>query len=177
LSAGASICLPKEHSAYIDFARISPYDFTAKKFSTPRYYAFVLLSGSTLDVKLIDLGEAEKLDKQVTAYLRAIEDFGQYVDKVGEVDTPKLRTIVSRQEEAARELYALVLKPLVASLKGVKQLFLSPDGNLNLLPFPSRSSSPLKGNRSLTSISSATWGQAGTSCGFRIRQLPRGPRC
>ena len=51
-------------SAYVDFARIKPYDFKKNKYSEPRYFAFVLLPGDTLDVNLLDLGEAEKIDKQ-----------------------------------------------------------------------------------------------------------------
>ena len=37
-------------------------------------------------------------------------------------------------DKAARAIYDIAIKPLEKYIKGRKQLFISPDGNLNLIP-------------------------------------------
>ncbi len=122
-------------SVYIDFARIRHYDFSRRTFGAPRYLAFVLLPTAPPEVELFDLGPAGAVDQYINTYLQAMEGLGQYLEKLGEVESPKLQQLARAQEDAARTIYALVLQPLMPSLKGRKQLFLSPDGNLNLMPF------------------------------------------
>jgi CHAT domain-containing protein len=70
---------------------------------------------------MIDLGEAEKID-------RAVAKFKKEVAEIKETKGIKHR-------EASRNIYDMVFKPIKNELRDVKEVFISPDGNLNLIPF------------------------------------------
>ena len=116
--------LPKD-SVYIDFARIKFYDFKTNKFDKPKYLAFVLIPQKEPEVKLIEISDAEDMEKHIKTYIQEmnkIKTSGQIPDKAA-------------LDKAARAIYDLAIKPLERYIKGRKQLFISPDGNLNLIPF------------------------------------------
>ena len=105
----------------IEFARFEMYNFKAKgkekRWFPARYLAFVLHAGNGYKVGMIDLGDAEEIDKAVA----------------------KLKKEISIMEEKdiklSRKIYNLVFEPLKNELGNVKEIFISPDGNLNLIPF------------------------------------------
>ena len=116
--------LPKD-SAYIDFARIKFYDFKTNKWDKPKYLAFVLIPQKEPEVKLIEISDAEDIEKHIKTYIQEmnrIKTSGQTPDKAA-------------LDKAARAIYDIAIKPLEKYIKGRKQLFISPDGNLNLIPF------------------------------------------
>jgi len=116
--------LPKD-SAYIDFARIKFYDFETNKFDKPKYLAFVLIPQKEPEVKLIEISDAEDTEKHIKTYIQEmnrIKTIGKTPDKAA-------------LDKAARAIYDIAIKPLEKYIKGRKQLFISPDGNLNLIPF------------------------------------------
>ncbi|PIX87234.1 MAG: hypothetical protein COZ31_11480 [Nitrospirae bacterium CG_4_10_14_3_um_filter_44_29] len=116
--------LPKD-SAYIDFARIKFYDFKTNKFDKPKYLAFVLIPQKEPEVKLIEISDAEDTEKHIKTYIQEmnrIKTIGKTPDKAA-------------LDKAARAIYDIAIKPLEKYIKGRKQLFISPDGNLNLIPF------------------------------------------
>ncbi|PIP71335.1 MAG: hypothetical protein COW90_00535 [Nitrospirae bacterium CG22_combo_CG10-13_8_21_14_all_44_11] len=116
--------LPKD-SAYIDFARIKFYDFKTNKFDKPKYLAFVLIPQKEPEVKLIEISDAEDTEKHIKTYIQEmnrIKAIGKTPDKAA-------------LDKAARAIYDIAIKPLEKYIKGRKQLFISPDGNLNLIPF------------------------------------------
>ena len=116
--------LPKD-SAYIDFARIKFYDFKTNKWDKPKYLAFVLILQKEPEVKLIEISDAEDIEKHIKAYIQEmnrIKTIGQIPDKAA-------------LDKAARAIYDIAIKPLEKYIEGKKQLFISPDGNLNLIPF------------------------------------------
>ena len=116
--------LPKD-SAYIDFARIKFYDFKTNKWDKPKYLAFVLIPQKEPEVKLIEISDAEDIEKHIKTYIQEmnrIKTIGQIPDKAA-------------LDKAARAIYDIAIKPLEKYIKGRKQLFISPDGNLNLIPF------------------------------------------
>jgi CHAT domain-containing protein len=112
-------------SVYIDFAHIDTYDFKEKKFDKPRYLAFVLLPGREPLVKLIDLSAAEGVDSHIRVYLKEMKRAKEY----GML--PRERVL--RAE--AKAIYEALIKPIESHIKGKKELYISPDGNLNLIPF------------------------------------------
>lgn len=118
-TAQAAAALPP-HAALVEFAKIRMFDFNAtgreEKWQPARYLAFVLHAGQPDQVALIDLGAAEVIDAAITT-LRA--------------------NIVAQRSvrEAAQALHVLVFAPLLPELGKASELFLSPDGNLNLIPF------------------------------------------
>src|SRR5262249_8918446 len=115
-------------SVYIDLAHVRFNEFDGNS-RIPHYLAFVLVPSSIPEVKLLDLGPAEAVDQQITAYREAMEELGQYLDTLGEVASPKLDKITRAQEAAAQALSDLLLLPLRQVLEGKKQILLSPDGN------------------------------------------------
>jgi CHAT domain-containing protein/tetratricopeptide (TPR) repeat protein len=110
--------LPRE-SALIEIARIKESNFKEGK-RNPRYLAFVLPSGKGDDVSLIDLGEAQEIDLKVNALKKSLRD----------QKTPN-ETLMDQ----SKELYQMVFAPLKPAIGKVKNLFLSPDGSLTLIPF------------------------------------------
>ena len=112
-------------SVYIDFANINIYDFKEKKWSRPRYLVFVLLPDKEPVVKLTDLSDTGEVDKHIKSYLEEMKRAKEY----GEV--PRERILKAE----AKALYDILLKPIEADIKGKKLLYISPDGNLNLIPF------------------------------------------
>ena len=77
-------------------------------------------------MRLVEIGEAEDIEKQIGAYL-------QEMNKIKSGKTPAIE-ILNRK---ASDIYNIVMKPLEPYIKDRRQLFISPDGNLNLLPFES----------------------------------------
>lgn len=112
-------------AALVEWVVYRPVDPHAKPLATTgapaRYAAFVLRSQS--DPVWVDLGEAEEVDRAVNRLRRALSD-------------PRRSDFAS----LARSLEALVFAPLrphlqSTTLQPTKQLLLSPDGLLNLVPF------------------------------------------
>ncbi|OGW67629.1 MAG: hypothetical protein A3J72_06150 [Nitrospirae bacterium RIFCSPHIGHO2_02_FULL_40_19] len=116
--------LPEE-SVYIDFANISLYDFKGKRWGKSRYLVFVLIPAKEPVVKLIDIADTEDIDSHIKAYLEEMRRPTIY----GEL--PKMGIL----KKEAKLLYEVVIKPVEKYIKGKKTLFISPDGNLNLIPF------------------------------------------
>lgn len=115
--------LPKK-SVLVDFARIRWARFedttTTEKRGEPRYIAFVVRPGK--DVRLFDLGDAQPIDDLIN----------RFRDHVLEVDSQESRILVDR---ALRDLHARTFEPLAAAVSPAGELFISPAGALNLIPF------------------------------------------
>ena len=112
-------------AAYLDYARITPFDFKAKRWGKPRYLLFVFIPGSTPRVRLMDMGTSERADSHINAYLR---EMNRAKTEGALPDEKKLR-------KEASILYDILIKPAEPFLKGRKHILVSPDGNLNLMPF------------------------------------------
>ena len=107
-------------AALVEIVLYRPYDVKAEerktRFGAPRYVAYVLRGGS--DPLWVELGEAEKIDQEVKAWRLSLAD-------------PRTREV----KERARSLDELIMQPVRQLLGDTRQLFLSPDGALNLIPF------------------------------------------
>ena len=113
-------------AALIEFAvyrPISPktFEFAAEtqndpaSVGKPRYVAYVILPGS---VKSIEIGDAGEIDELVTGFREILRD-------------PK-RTDV---QQIARRLDEKLMRPVRSLIGNATRLILSPDGDLNLMPF------------------------------------------
>ena len=113
-------------SVLVDFARLPIFSFTArgmeKRWLPSHYIAFIVPSGRASEVSIVDLGSADEID-------RLIRDFKTVV---GNYQTDPEGKESSR---LARKLCDRIFQPLVKELKGAREIYLSPDGNLNLIPF------------------------------------------
>ncbi|MCH8041250.1 MAG: CHAT domain-containing protein [Nitrospinae bacterium] len=115
--------LPKE-AVLVEFAKIRDWDFDKGQWKpTSRYLAFVLNKKG--NVTLVDLGEAEALEAQVTRALAAIRISLSSLQRVS----------IQRSLEALTTLSERIWTPLAPTLGDATQLLLSPDGQLNLVPF------------------------------------------
>ena len=103
--------------ALVEFQRYRSTDNNTGRYGPPRYLALLLRPDGT--IRAIPLGEAAPIDAAVAAAVAASAD-------------------PNRQAQAPQKLAAvsqLVLAPLQRELAGVRELFISPDGELNRLPF------------------------------------------
>jgi CHAT domain-containing protein len=117
----------------INLARFEVIDFQKGDKNTQwrpaRYAAWLIPSAGRGPVKIVDLGDAATLDDAVRDVRRAIEDGAARIGQQGE-------SAVERQtQEPLRRLANLVLTPLLPHLGGAKQLVISPDGQLWLVPW------------------------------------------
>ena len=116
--------LPK-NMLLLEFAKIERFNFKAKgeekKWLSPRYIAFILHAGKEARVGMIDLGEALKID-------RAIAEFKKENSKIRDIKG-------ARATESSRRIYDLVFANIKKELGDVKEILISPDGDLNLIPF------------------------------------------
>jgi len=104
-------------SALVEFQRYRFLNASTRQFGPPRYLALLLRPDGT--IRAIGLGEAAPIDAAVAEAVAASAD-------------------PNRQAQAPQKLAAvsrLVLAPLQRELAGVRELFMSPDGELNRLPF------------------------------------------
>ena len=116
--------LPEE-TALIEFARIDVFNFKAKGKKRmglpPHYIAFILHSGRGDKVEIVDLGKAEELERCSAELKRTMTSSGK---------NNRLKI-----KQSARRVYDLVFAPIKKKLEDVKEIFISPDGYLNLIPF------------------------------------------
>jgi CHAT domain-containing protein/tetratricopeptide (TPR) repeat protein len=133
-----------EGAALVEFVRYSPVNFTAVPASgedralPPRYLAFVLPAGDPDGARLLDLGDAGVIDQLVA-------DFRERVTRHSEPrDEREPGRECAAEEVAGERLRSLAFDPLVEALRGRRRLVLSPDGDLNGLPFQAL---PLRGGR------------------------------
>ena len=116
--------IPKD-TVYLDYARITLFDFRKRKWAEPHYLLFVFSPGEPREVSLVDLGGAERVDKHIAAYLR-------------EMARARIEGVLPDEKKLKAEassLYGMLVKPVEPFLKDRRQALISPDGNLNLIPF------------------------------------------
>jgi CHAT domain-containing protein len=104
-------------SALVEFQRYRSHDASTNQYGPPRYLALLLRPDGT--IRAIGLGEAAPIDVAVAKAVAAS------ADPKRQAEAPERLAVVSK----------LVLAPLQRELTGVRELFISPDGELNRLPF------------------------------------------
>lgn len=142
----------------VEFVRMSLIDSQALHVrDEDRYLAFVLNSGEPVQVHLIDLGEAEQIDKLIGLFRMAITGESELTDvaDIARGAPPRLVPSVNRAEggtvrhtivgspqsvQSAYRNFGIALRntvfdPLLKALDGRRKLFLAPDGDLTRIPF------------------------------------------
>jgi CHAT domain-containing protein/Tfp pilus assembly protein PilF len=104
----------------IEFASYQPFNAQAvgneKAHGEPRYVAYLLRREGEIQWK--ELGDVKTIDQAIDAFRRALSD-------------PRRRDL----KTLARAVDEKVMQPLRALVGGARQVFVSPDGALNLIPF------------------------------------------
>ena len=94
-----------------------------------RYLAYVQPAGPDAQPTLVDLGEAEHIDAAVYAFRRAVNVAPATIASTGEAQAERLIT------EHGKRLYDLVIESLKPAIGEARILYISPDAELNLIPF------------------------------------------
>jgi CHAT domain-containing protein/F0F1-type ATP synthase beta subunit len=114
--------IPAEASL-VELVLYDPFNAKATKpsetWGTPRYVAYVLNHSG--EPKWVDLGEAEPIDQAVTAFRTALQ-----------FDTSDVQKDV---KPVARALDEKLMQPIRKLLGNTRNVLLSPDSQLNLIPF------------------------------------------
>jgi CHAT domain-containing protein/Tfp pilus assembly protein PilF len=107
-------------AALVEFAIYHPFDWKSaddgSAFGEPHYVAYVIRHQG--EVRWAELGAAKDVDARVDALRQALTD-------------PQRRDV----QQLARAVDEQVMRPLRSLLGDATQLLISPDGELNLLPF------------------------------------------
>src|SRR6266542_4412051 len=108
-------------SALIEFTSYRPFNAKAanvyEAYGQPRYVAYVLRHEGEIEWK--ELGDAKSIDTAIATLRKALRD-----PRRGDVKRP------------ARAVDAKVFQPVRPLLGDMTRLLISPDGQLNLIPFP-----------------------------------------
>ena len=109
------------NAALIEWVRYQPFNPKVaqpnQRWGAPRYAAYILKSQG--EPQWVDLGEAAAIDQAVTDFRNTISD----------------PSSLSTKPATARTLDQLLLLPVRQRLGNVQHLLLSPDSQLNLVPF------------------------------------------
>ncbi|NNJ92236.1 MAG: tetratricopeptide repeat protein [Gammaproteobacteria bacterium] len=107
------------NSALLEFVKIREIDWSSGNVSSSWKYLVFVLTGEG-DIKLIDLGDADKLDVGLKKAISAFYTFP---------------FIQAEQDRASKFLYQILWRPLGNYLAEKTDVIFSPDGALNLVPF------------------------------------------
>ena len=109
------------NTALVELVKYQPFNPKAKKdqrFGSPRYAAYVLHSQG--DPQGIDLGEVELIEPDLELFRLSLQD----------KDTP-----TAQLKQTARQLDQRLMERVRQHLGSTEHVLLSPDGELNLIPF------------------------------------------
>jgi tetratricopeptide (TPR) repeat protein len=105
-------------AALVELTLYYPYDAKTDRFGNPRYAAYILQATGT--PQWVDLGEAAPIDAAAKALQNSLASQDSSLDVL---------------QENARQLDALLMQPIRAKLGDKTHILLSPDSQLNLIPF------------------------------------------
>jgi CHAT domain-containing protein/tetratricopeptide (TPR) repeat protein len=127
--------LPQD-ALLVEFVHFDVFDFHAIRargehpLKPAHYAAFVLPGSNPNQVQLIDLGEAEPIDRLIADFrlpLSGREGRDLLADEAASDE--------GKADMAGKHLREMIFDPLLPYLHGCRHLFLAPDGNLSRLPF------------------------------------------
>ncbi|WP_370495605.1 CHAT domain-containing tetratricopeptide repeat protein [Trichodesmium erythraeum] len=107
------------NAALVEFVQYYPYDPKTDKFGKPRYGVYVLSREG--EPQGVDLGAVEEFKNIIKVFRISLRD--------------KSQTPLKQLKDAARELDQKLMQPVRQLLGSQKQILISPDSSLNLIPF------------------------------------------
>lgn len=115
----------------VEYVRYQPFNAkdVQKPWETDRYAAYLLFPDGR--IQAVDLGEAAPIDAAVQSFTRLLQNRSADFQRAGAV--PTLRPDVV--EGATNTLQTLVFDPIAPYLQNTQHLLISPDSQLNRLPF------------------------------------------
>lgn len=129
----------EEDSVIINFAKFRVADLSNSgpeyKWQDSKYVAWIIPPAGLGNVQIVDLGNADAIEPLVGEFLKQVEAEGKARSSLGgfdDIDETKSR---AKFEHASKKLSEKLIAPLEPFLKNVKQLHLSPDGELWKIPW------------------------------------------
>ena len=118
-------------SLLIDIVRFRLLDFQAlrDRWGSEHYGAWLVPPAGMGDIRLLDLGEAERIDEAAQEVRKTLQAAMDTIREQGEPEAEKLSKVPLQQ------LAKIVLEPILNQIGDVKQLIVSPDGALWLVPW------------------------------------------
>lgn len=104
-----------QNAALVELVLYEPFNAKTAKWGTPRYVAYILNPSG--EIQWVDLGEAEPINQGVTEFRQALQSQSPNIQKI------------------ARSLDAKIMQPIRQRLGNTRTLLISPDSQLNLIPF------------------------------------------
>ncbi len=134
-------------SALAEFTRVRLFDFRATgagpQRMAPHYLAFVLASGQNTPSPMVDLGDADEIDKQVQQVRESLQ-LGYASRAIGglapSVGAGRREPRHERNPEdlfrsRSEALYRRVFAPLRKAMGAARTIYVAPDGDLNRIPY------------------------------------------
>ncbi|HNB73502.1 MAG TPA: CHAT domain-containing protein, partial [Acidobacteriota bacterium] len=121
----------------LEYAVYRPYDAKTRQFGNARYVVYLLDQSG--EIRFADLGETEPIQKAVAAFRRAVSDQAST-----DAWSRKLSLLTqatggnstqANVKLAGHQLEKLIFEPVRTLIGTSKHLLISPDGDLNLIPF------------------------------------------
>jgi tetratricopeptide (TPR) repeat protein len=134
----------------VKFGNLNFYPFPAhgpvdSQWYNWRYMAFILRAKEAENVQLIDLGNAEFIDKMITSFRMSIIEGGSnqtnqhlgYGNHLAALDPVHSSHHNNNPSwiDIGYDLYKQIFYPLLSAIGNCKNLFIAPDGDLSRLPF------------------------------------------
>jgi CHAT domain-containing protein len=116
-----------DDAALIELVLYFPHNPRSRRneqWGAPRYAAYILQAQG--EPQWVDLGEAATIERQIAAFRQVLTDDGG-------TGTPSFSETQVRQ--ASRALDAQLMQPIRSKLGNTQHLLISPDSQLNLIPF------------------------------------------
>jgi tetratricopeptide (TPR) repeat protein/CHAT domain-containing protein len=131
-----ALALP-ERTVLVEFIRFAVVDMKAvpsrgePRWKAARFLAFVMRAGDAGDVHMVDLGEAEAIEKMIGTFRMGITGEAENRNRHGANTAAAVRVNIDQ----ASTLREAVFDPLIAAFDGCTRILISPDGDLSRLPF------------------------------------------
>ena len=136
--------LPKG-SVLVEFVHDYPYNFNAigkaPRWKPAHYFAFVLPADPNSTVRLIDLGEAEEIDRLISDVRTNVENLAKWLEAKKDASPRDILAEEKTEErpyrEAAEKLYGTLFRRsgLREAMGIARTIYISPDGELNRVAF------------------------------------------
>jgi CHAT domain-containing protein len=121
-----------ENSVLIELARFRVWDFQGKgaePWQAPHFAAWIIPAKGRGEVRLIDLGEAERIEDAVRVVRRALHEAPRAIRQQGEPESEK------ELRRPLETLAGLILRPLLKEIGPTERWLISPDASLWLVPW------------------------------------------
>jgi len=129
-----------EGVALVEFVRLPVFDFQAvpargeSYWKPARYVAFILPASEPDNVRMIDLGEAESIDRLIADFRAGIIAEAETKDD-RDMARRRYQALPTAEGDAGLALRAALFDRLAPSLGSRTRLLIAPDGDLARLPF------------------------------------------